>query len=315
MAGGQPRRPALTGNLQGALWMVASGFAFTVYLVMAKELSAAANPLFLAFWRALIALLVTVPVLVRHGAGYLRTDRFGLIFTRSLFGTLGFALSLLAVSDFFSLPLSQFNALSFSRPLFVTILAALLLGEAVGRHRWGAVGVGFVGVLVMAVPGALFFWVPGVEAGVTLDLASLLAIGSAFAFAGAIILVKRLSASHAPGQLLIWANLLSALLLLPFAVIYWAELSLGEWLLVIAMSLAGLAGQFCYITAMSVGDASFLSPMDYLRLPMAAVADFLLFRLLPGVFVWIGAGIIVASTLYITLRESRRTVPRSRGDP
>ncbi len=305
----------MSGNLRGALWMVASGFAFTVYLVMAKELSSGANPLFLAFWRALIALVVTLPVLVRHGVKYLKTDQFGLIFTRSLFGTLGFALSLLAVSDFFSLPLSQFNALSFSRPLFVTILAALLLGEAVGRHRWGAVAVGFVGVLVMAVPGALFFWVPGVAAGVTLDLASLLAIGSALAFAGAIILVKRLSASHAPGQLLIWANLLSALLLLPFAVIYWAELSLIEWLLVIAMSIAGLAGQFCYITAMSVGDASFLSPMDYLRLPMAALADFVLFRLLPGMFVWIGAGIIVLSTLYITLREARRALPRSHNDP
>lgn len=300
----------LSGNLQGALLMVASGVGFTVYLVLAKQMSATVHPVFLAFWRAAIGLLFTAPLILRVGPSIFRTAQLPLIFLRSLFGTFGFILSLIAVSDFFSLPLAQFNALSFSRPLFVTILAALLLGEIVGPRRWGAVMAGFFGVLVMAVPGVVLFWLPQGEGAISFDLGAALAIASAFAFAGAIVLVKQLSGDHTPAQLLIWANLLSTLLLLGPALWYWSDPGLAGWGLILAMSIAGLGAQFCYITAMSRGDASFLAPMDYLRLPMSALADWLLFRLLPGVYVWVGAAIIVGSTLYIAWREARMRGPR-----
>jgi drug/metabolite transporter (DMT)-like permease len=88
--------------------------------------------------------------------------------------------------------------------------------------------------------------------------------------------------------------------------------------LILAMALAGLAGQYCYITAMSMGDASFLSSMDYLRLPIAALADWLIFKLLPGFSVWLGAGIIIAATLFITVREARlgrKRGPKAPGAP
>ncbi len=301
--------PRLSGNGRGALWMVASGVGFTIYLVFAKLLSETSHPVFLAFVRALIGLILTLPVLYRAGLGVLRTPRFGLVAWRSLFGSLGFILSLIAVSDFFQLPLSQFNAISFSRPLFVTILAAFILGELVGPRRWAAIAIGFAGVLIMTAPGLL----PGAGEAATVDLGSVLALASAVAFAGAIILVKTLSRDHSPSALLIWANLLSTVLLLPAAIIFWSSPTWGEWGQILAMSVAGLGAQFCYITAMSIGDASVLSSMDYLRLPMAALADWLLFRLLPGLHVWLGAGIIVAAALYIALRE--RTVaaqnPRS----
>ncbi|MEM1152422.1 MAG: DMT family transporter, partial [Pseudomonadota bacterium] len=203
-------------------------------------------------------------------------------------------------------PLAEFNALSFSRPLFVTILAAIVLREAVGPRRWGAVAAGFVGVLIMAVPGALFFWLPGFDAGATeFGLAGTLAVASALAFAGAIILVKRLSAHHTPLQLIVWANLISTLILTPGAIWFWSWPSFEVSLQIIALSLAGLGAQYAYVRGMSVGDASFLSPMDYLRLPMAAVVDFAMIKLLPGPFVWLGAAIIIGATLYITLRESR----------
>lgn len=299
-----PKR--LSGNLEGALWMLVSGVGFTVYVVLAKLMSSDVHPMVLAFFRAFFGLLIMAPLLIRRGPSFFVTDRLGLIVVRSLFGTFGFILSLLAISDFFALPLSQFNAVSFSRPLFVTMLAALLLGEHVGFRRWCAVAIGFVGVLVMVVPEVVFFWMPDRGDTTSFDLGTILALGSAFAFAGAIVLVKSLSATHSPAQLLAWANLLSTLMLLPLAIWYWSMPSLANWVLILAMSLAGLGAQYCYVRAMSMGDASFLSPMDYLRLPMTAVADWWLFRLLPGVYVWLGAAIIIASTLYITLREARR---------
>ncbi len=282
--------------------MIASGAGFTLYLVLAKELSARHDPGYLAFWRAFAALIITSPILLRRGFSVLRTDRFALIGLRSILGTLGFIFSLYAVSAHFSLPLSQFNALSFSRPLFVTILAILVLRERVGRHRWGAIAVGFLGVLVM-------LW-PDLTGDTGVDFGTILALMSTFAFAGAIILVKTLTRTHSPMALLIWANLLSAILLVPFAIWRASMPSLADAGLILGMSLAGLAGQYCYITAMSMGDASFLSSMDYVRLPMAALADWLIFKLLPGLYVWSGAGIIIAATLYITIREVRRKQQR-----
>ncbi len=287
----------LSGNLRGAIWMIASGLGFTVYLALAKLLSETYDPGFLAFSRAIIALGFTLPIILRRGQSIFETNRFGLVFLRSIFGTLGFIASLYAVSAQFDLPLSQFNAISFSRTLFVTVLAAVVLRERVGGHRWTATGVGFLGVLIMVRP----------DGGV--DLGTALALFSALAFAGAIILVKTLSATHTPLTLLLWANLLSSLLLAPFAFSAAAWPDLHDWGIVFAMAVSGLAAQYCYITAMSIGDASFLSPMDYLRLPMTAAADWAVFRVLPGLSVWSGAAVIVAATLYITWRE-RRALPR-----
>ncbi|MEM9937605.1 MAG: DMT family transporter [Pseudomonadota bacterium] len=302
----QVNRFGLTPNLQGAVLMVFSGIGFTFYLLLNKLLSSDSHPVFLAFWRAFLGMWMAVPFVAAMGFGVMRTKRPGLLLIRSLFGTLGFTLAIVAVSDFFTLTLAQFNAISFTRPLFVTILAALILREYVGVHRWGAVAVGFLGVIIMVVPGVFVFWQPGALSDLGFDLGSLIALISAFSLAAAIVLVKFLSAELPPMALLLYANLLSSLLLAPFLIVFWSDVSLYDWGLILAMSAFGFVSQFCFISAMSIGDASFLSPIDYLRLPMSAVADFAVFRLIPGLNVWFGAAIIVASTFYIGWRERVR---------
>ncbi len=299
----QPSRFGLSGNLQGAILMIFSGVGFTVYLLLNKLLSADVHPVFLAFWRAFLGMWFAVPFVAVIGFSTMRTNRPGLLVLRSLFGTLGFTLAIIAVSDFFTLTLAQFNAISFTRPLFVTILAAVALREYVGFHRWGAVAAGFLGVIVMVVPGVFTFWQPGALSELGFDFGSLVALVSAFTLAAAIVLVKFLSAELPAMTLLLYANLFSSLLLGPFLFVFWEDVSLQNWGLIAAMSAFGFVSQFCFISAMSVGDASFLSPIDYLRLPMSAVADFAVFRLVPGLNVWFGALIIVSSTLYIGWRE------------
>ncbi len=276
--------------------MIGSGAVFTMFLVLSKTQSATFDPGFLAFWRAAVALLCMVPIIIQQGAGVMKVRRPGLILVRSLFGTLGFIFSFYAVSEQFGLPLSEFNSISFSRALFITVLAALFLSEKVGVHRWGATLVGFIGVLVMTQP----------QSGVSLG--TILAIGSAVSLAGAITLVKTLSRDHRPMTLLIWANLLSSILLLPVAIWTWPDAppTLQQWAMIGVLGLCGVVGQYMYIRGMAAGDASFLSPIDYLRLPMAAFADWMLFKLLPGPWVWVGTAIIISATLYITVREHRQ---------
>ena len=146
-------------NIEAALWMIVSAFGFTVFVVLAKYISEDVHPVFLAFLRAFIALLISVPLML-NGQIKLSTEKFELLLVRSVLGSLGFVFSMFAVWHVFELPLAEFNALSFTRSLFVTIFAAIFLGEIVGRFRWGAVVAGFIGVLIMAVPGYVFFWIP-----------------------------------------------------------------------------------------------------------------------------------------------------------
>ncbi|MFN4025701.1 MAG: DMT family transporter [Hyphomonas sp.] len=293
-------RPGLSGNLQGALWMIVSGVCYTLHLALAKEITADIHPIFLAFWRSFLAFLFAAPFVV-FGMVKIHTARFGALVTRSLVGSAGFVFGLIAIWPVFGLPLAEFNALSFTRPIFVTLLAVLLLHEKVGIHRTGAVIAGFCGVLVMTLVPALL----GDGGGAALNLGSLFAILSSLCFAFTIVLVKSLTGVHSPLALLIWANFLSSIFILPVALAVWASPDLQAWLLIGAMALAGVVAQFCFIKGMSVGDASFLSPLDYLRLPMGATADWVMLRILPGPFVWAGAALIVVSTLYITWREHR----------
>ena len=307
-SGYQSVNPAkLSGNLRGALLMIVSGIGFTLYLLLNKLLSSDIHPVFLAFWRAFLGMWMAIPFVAVLGFGKMRTKRPGLLLLRSLFGTLGFTLAIVAVSDFFALTLAQFNAISFTRPLFVTLLAALALREFVGPHRWTALIVGFLGVVIMVMPGLFMFWQPGAVSLTGFDLGGMIALISAFTLAAAIVMVKFLSAELPAMVLLLYANMLSSLLLCPFLFVFWSEVGLQDAGLILAMSAFGFVSQFCFIYAMSIGDASFLSPIDYLRLPMSAVADFWVFRLIPGVSVWIGAGIIVVSTFYIGWRERKHT--------
>jgi len=301
----------LSGNLKGALLMVLSGVGFTCYLLLNKLLSADVHPVFLAFWRAFLGMWMAIPFVAALGFGAMKTKRPGLLVLRSLCGTLGFTLAIVAVSDFYTLTLAQFNAISFTRSLFVTLLAALILREYVGLHRWAALAVGFLGVIVMVMPGVFLFWQPGAFSGAQLNMGSLVALISAFSLAAAIVLVKFLSAELPSMVLLLYANAFSTILLAPFLFIFWHDVALQDWGLIAAMSAFGFVSQFCFIYAMSIGDASFLSPIDYLRLPMSAVADFWVFRLIPGASVWGGAAIIVVSTLYIGWRERVRGISKS----
>ena len=273
--------------------MTASGLVFTVFLTLSKVQSAEYDPGFLAFFRSFIALILTLPVIMQQGWGIMRIHQPGLVLLRSLFGTMGFIFGFYAVSAQFGLPLSEFNAISFSRAMFITVLAAVLLKETVGWHRWGATLAGFIGVLIMTQP----------QAGVSLG--TLLALAAAFCMAGAITLVKLLSRNHRPVTLLIWANLLSSAMLLPLALWKMPEVmpSWQDWAMITLMGGCGVAGQYFYIRGMAIGDASFLSPIDYLRLPMAATVDWFLFKALPGPWTWAGTAIIIGATAYITLRE------------
>lgn len=282
---------ALPGNLRGAVWMILSGLGFTVMAVLIKLLGGRLDSLQIAFFRCLIGFLAILPIALAMGPGRLRTRHFPVHLTRGLFGMLAMICSYYAIQH---LPLAAYTALSFSKPLFATVLAVLLLHEIVRWRRWSATALGFLGVLVMVRPGAGAF-----------DPAALVALGDSVSIAFLVVLVKRLPPSETALTMLFHFGIVSSLASLPLAILVWRPPSWEEYGLLAAIGILGAAAQTCWIRAFRAGEASAVAPFDYTRLIFAAAAGLLLFAEAPDGWTFAGAGIIVASTLYIARRESR----------
>jgi drug/metabolite transporter (DMT)-like permease len=278
----------LSPNALGALWMLGSALGFVVMAVLAKGLSGQTSVAMLIFWRSLAGVAATLPFALFAGAAVWKTPRPGKLFLRSSYGTIGFFAGFYALVH---LPLADSQALSFSRALFMTVLAVVILKEKVAWRRWSAVGIGFVGILLMTKPGA------------SMNLASIAAIVSALAFAFALITVKDLTRDHSPLTLVIYGNIFTTLAGLPFLILDPRLPDLHTIALLLAMGVAGVIAQSCYVRALSTGEASLMGLIDYIRLPMVALAGFWFFDEVPDGLAMVGAVIVIASTIYITLRD------------
>lgn len=198
-----------------------------------------------------------------------------------------------------ALPITLTTTIAFAMPIVVTLLAIPLLGERVGKHRIGAVIVGFLGVLVVTRPWGAD-WHPAI-------LYSLISLTLAALY----FLTTRLLAgieTNATQQ--IWSSALATTVLLPFVVSTWQWPSaLPDWIAFIAIGFFGLSGHTLATIAHRWADASILSPMMYSQLFLAALAGVLVFDTPPTVWTFGGGLIIIGSGLYIWHRERRTAAP------
>jgi drug/metabolite transporter (DMT)-like permease len=173
-------------------------------------------------------------------------------------------------------------------------VAIVLLKERIGPRRWAATAVGFAGVLIVLQPGAEAF-----------SLGGLLAIGSALLFALSMCIIKLLSKTETPTQIVFYMNLIMTPLSLGPAIVFWSFPSWIELGLLIAIGLIAVLGHFSMARALSLAEASALMPLDYTRLPFAILIGYFAFGEFPGVWTWVGGTIIIGSALYIARREMR----------
>lgn len=284
---------ALSSNARGALWMLASAGCFTVMAILLKLLNQAHYPESqMIFFRCAAGVVAIVPFVMRAGASAFSMKRPWVVARRCFFSTLGFFASFYA---FAHLPLADAQAISFSRVLFITVLAVWLLKEQVGVRRWAAVAIGFVGVMIMLRP----------TGGVAPDIATLAALASAFLFGVTIVTVKDLTRDHSSLTLVAYTNIFTTLVGLPFAFLAWVQPTWIDLLLFLGMGFAGVGAQSCYVRALSAADASLMGLIDYVRLPLAIFFGWLIFHERPDIWMLTGAAIIIGSTIYITWREAR----------
>ena len=274
--------------------MVGSALSFVVMSGLARYLGSHTSVAMMIFWRSMAGVLMTLPFVVGKNIGAWKVKRWDKVVLRSFYGTIGFFASFYAYAH---LPLAHAQALSFSRALFITILAVVLLKEKVAWRRWSAIVVGFIGVILMT--GA------GPQKLANFDLASLAAIAAAFAFALSIITVKDLTSDHSPLTLVLYANILTTIAGIPFLLADFHMPPQSSLLPLALMGVTGVIAQACYVQALSVGEASLMGLMDYLRLPLAVIVGFVAFAEIPNGNSLLGAFIVIASTIYITFREAQ----------
>lgn len=296
----------LSPNARGALWMLASAGCFTAMAILLKILVRESYPESqMVFFRCAAGMAAVTPFLLRAGPKALAVKRPWVVLRRCAFSTLGFFAGFYA---FAHLPLADSQAISFSRVLFVTILAVWLLKEKVGVRRWTAVGIGFAGVLIMLRP----------TGGEMPSIAVIAALASAFLFGVTLVTVKDLTRDHSTLTLVAWTNLFTTVVGLPFAFLAWKQPDLADFALFLAMGFAGVGAQSCYVRALSTADASLMGLIDYVRLPFAILFGWLIFAEKPDALMLAGALVIIASTIYITWREAREpvvTLPDTKSPP
>lgn len=293
--------PGLSGNLRGALWMLASAVTFTVMTTLIKYLGADYSAALQTFYRQAAGLVVLLPVIIRHRSAAFATTRPWILIFRASAGTIGTILSFYAYQK---MPLADANALSFTRTLWMVPMAALILRERIGPWRIGAASIGFAGALLMVRPGAGGHFAMGVPA--------LAMLTASFLFTFTIIGMKVMTRDHSPMVLLVWSAVLGLVFAIPGAIIDWRWPTLRDLGLLAAMGAIATLNQWTYIKGMQIGDAAAMAPIDYTRLVMAAAAGFLLFHELPGAWTMAGAAIVVGSTFFITWREHLAVMRQAR---
>lgn len=291
---------------RGALLMLGATALFTIMSAIIKGLSENIHFIETMFFRSALALPVMFALAARsRNPAVLRTRRFPAHLVRAFTGTMAQGCSFYALTV---LPLAEQTALTYTTPLFVTLLSIPFLGERVGIHRWSAVLLGFAGIMVIALGEGAFQgggWPQGV---VAIGMAAAVAQGVWSAMTT--LLVRSLSATESSTTIVLWQSLLMTaftLVALPFV---WTTPSLFELLLLVLVGLVGGVAQIMLTEAYASAEVSALGPYSYTSILWAVAIGWLVFSDAPGWATIAGSTLIVAAGLYILHREIRRTRQR-----
>jgi drug/metabolite transporter (DMT)-like permease len=285
-----PSWAALPPNARAAILITVGTIFFAVNDAMVKFIGGEIHPVQMALFRYAIGFVLLAPMFARLGRAGLRTKRPWLHAARAILACSAQAGVFYAVVH---LPLADATAISFSRPLFVTALAVVLLGETVGWRRWAATGIGFVGVLVMMRPGQTGF-----------DSAALVAVVCAIAFGLSLILIRILAATDPPLRILFYYHVIGVVMFAGPSAWLWEDPTAIQWPILFLIGVLTTVAMICFVRAFATGEASVVGPMEYVRLVYAALIGYVVFSEVPDAVTGIGAAIIVAATLYVARVEA-----------
>ena len=282
----------LPSNVRGAAFLMAAALFFSLMVALIKMLGQTYHVTHILLIRQIIMTMIVAPAIWRNFPGVLRTTQPRLHLARIGLAVIAMLLGFTAIIH---LNLADATALGFAKSFFITIFAVIILKETVGIRRWLAVGVGFIGVLIMLCPGTDAFSIYGIFAVIGTGCAGMV-----------MVIIRLMSRVDSPTTILTWQALGVGIAMAIPGIWYWQWPSLNHWLLFVIMGAVSYIAQLFNIHAYKWGEASVLASLDYVRLLYATLLGYLLFSNLPGYQTWIGAAIIITASIYTIRRESKR---------
>ncbi len=285
-------------NLRGILLALGAFAAFSLHDVVVKYVGGIYSPVQIIFFSVLLSFpMVTLMLMRDPTSGHLRPLNPGWIALRMIAGMIT---GLSAFYAFSVLPLAQTYTVLFATPLLITVLSIPVLGERVGLHRWGAVVVGLIGVVVVLQPGKA-----------ALGLGHMAALAAASASALASIIIRKIGRQERPVVLLLYpmvANFVLMAALLPLVYKPMPLIHLGA---VGMISLLGFIAGLMLIGAYRHAEAALVAPMQYSQILWASLYGRVLFDERLERSTLIGSIIVIASGLYVVMRESLGNSPQT----
>lgn len=273
-----------------ALWMAGWLSLMLIIAVAGREASRALNLFQIMELRSVLGFAMIYP-LVRAAGGIaaMATRRPGAHIARNLVhyaAQLGwfFALTLI--------PIGQVVAIEFTMPIWIAILAAIVLGERLSAGKVAAVALGLIGVVVIVRPAT-----GGVEPG------QMIALAAAVGFAVSIILVKSMTRTETSLAIIFWMLIIQSAAGLAPSLWFWQWPSASGWVWIVVIAFCGTFSHFCMARALSYADATVVVPMDFLRVPLSATVGWLVYGERLDLYTVLGAVLILSGNL-LNLRNT-----------
>ncbi|WP_027058780.1 DMT family transporter [Mesorhizobium loti] len=269
---------------KAAFWMALSITSFLGMSIAGRATTAELNVFQVLELRSVIGLFILLPLVFTSGGfAAMRTQRPLAHIARNVVHYTGQAAWLYALT---LIPLAVLISIEFTTPIWTAILAVTFLGERLSRPKLAAVVLGLIGVVVIVRPG-----VDAVDPG------HLIVLGAAVSFGISLVLVKSLTRTDSVVRIIFWMLIIqSAVGLIP-ALYVWRTPSLELWPWILLIAFTGMSSHFCMARALTYADATIISPMDFLRVPLSALVGWLLYKEQIDAFTAGGALLILMGNL------------------
>ena len=282
----------LSPSVRACLWMGGAILSFSAMAIAVRELLRSMGIFEVLFLRTFVALLIIAAIVLRAGAGKLRTQRFGIHLARNLAHYGGQWCWVFAIG---ALPLATVFAIEFTMPVWTAILAWLFLKERFTVPRVVMLVLGLAGVLLIVRPG-----------GDNFNLAALAMVVGSLCYASSFIFTKRLTSTDSALAILFWMAVIQTPVSLALALPGWVPPVAADVPWILAVGAGAFTAHYCMTRSMMLVDATVAVPIDFIRLPLIALIGAAFYGEALDPMVFVGAAIIFAGTYYSISREARR---------
>ena len=286
--------------MRAALWMAGWLAALLTLTISGRELTGELPVFVLMLWRSCLGVLFIAPFVLWAGGRPIRTGRLRWHFARNLAHYSAQYCWFVAIS---LIPLAEVISIEFTMPIWTAILAGLFLGERLTPSRMAAVVLGFTGIVIIVRPGLS-----------SVGLGQIAALYAAVVFATTVVMTKSLTRTDESLTIVFYMFALQAVIGLLPALQVWVWPSPEKWPWILVLGIAGTASHFCLAKAISTADATVVVPMDFLRVPLTAVAGWLLYSEGIDVFLVAGAALILLANV-LNLKDPATTGVRHMPSP